>query len=78
MDQRHSREDALNQVARLRAEIDEVRGRLSSEVIELKKRVPLSPQKLVERSVELIAGQAGTIAGSSLSLMRHLFRSKSA
>jgi hypothetical protein len=47
-------------------------------VIELKKRVPLSPQKLVERSVELIAGQAGTIAGSSLSFMRHLFRSKSA
>jgi hypothetical protein len=73
-----TREEALKHVAQLRAEVEEVRSRLAGDVQELKGRVSLDPHKLMEKSVETIAGQAGTVVGTSIAMAKKLFKRRSA
>ena len=69
-------EEALRHVAQLSAEVEEVRSRLAGDVTKPKGRLTLDRQKIMERSVEHIAGQAGTVVGVSIAVARKLFKNK--
>jgi hypothetical protein len=73
-----TREEALKHVAQLRAEVEEVRSRLAGDERESKCRVNLDAHRLMEKSVETIAGQAGTVVGTSIAMARRLFKRRSA
>jgi hypothetical protein len=65
-----TREEALKHVAQLRAEVEEVRNRVAGDE---KRRLKL---QFVEKSVEKIADQAGTVVGTSIAMARKLFRTR--
>jgi hypothetical protein len=65
-----TREEALKHVAQLQADVEEVRNRL---VADEKRRIKL---EFVEKSVEKIADQAGTVVGTSIAMARKLFKTR--
>lgn len=58
------------EVERLRQEIEGIRQRVVENVSELRTRIKL--KMLVEKAVELVAEQAGTVVGKSLNVFKFL------
>ncbi len=78
MNQTDIQQDALKQVAQLQAEVAEVRNRLAAGTYKVRTKFDAQvmlekSQVMLEKSVETVAGQAGTIVGTSMSVARKFF-----
>ena len=69
-----TREEALKHVEQLRADVAEVRSRLTPQANAATNYFTSDQHKLVEKSVEKIADQAGTMVGASIAIAKRIFK----